>query len=58
VVGVFPGEASITWLICPALLEAEDERQTSRRSTQLEGMADLAAPAAEAEPALAQPEAA
>jgi putative transposase len=58
VVGIFPGEASITRLIGAVLLEQNDEWQTDRRYMQLEGMAELAAPAAEAEPALIPPKAA
>jgi transposase-like protein len=52
VVGIFPVEASITSLIGAVLLEHNDEWQTDRRYMQLEGMAELAAPADEAEPPL------
>ena len=58
VVGIFPGEASITRLIGAVLLEHNDEWQTDRRYMQLEGMAELAAPADEAEPPLIPPKAA
>jgi putative transposase len=58
VVGIFPGEASITRLIGAVLLEQNDEWQTDRRYTQLEGMAELLAPAAEPEPAQIPPRAA
>jgi transposase-like protein len=58
VVGIFPGEASITRLIGAVLLERNDEWQTDRRYMQLEGMAELLAPAAEPEPAQIPPQAA
>jgi putative transposase len=58
VVGIFPGEASITRLIGAVLLEQNDEWQTDRRYMQLEGMAELTPPAAEAEPAQIPPQAA
>ena len=58
VVGIFPGEASITRLIGAVLLEHNDEWQTDRRYMQLEGMAELAASADEAEPPLIPPKAA
>ena len=48
VVGIFPGEASITRLIGAVLLEANDEWQLQHRYMQVEGMAELAAPDAEA----------
>ena len=57
-VGIFPGEASVTRLIGAVPLERNDDRRTDRRSMQLAGMAELAAPAAEAEPALIPPKAA
>ena len=49
VVGIFPGEASITRLIGAVLLEANDEWQLQHRYMQVEAMAELAAPDAEAE---------
>jgi putative transposase len=58
VVGIFPGEASITRLIGAVLLEQNDEWQTDRRYMQLEGMAELLAPVAEPEPAQIPPRAA
>src|SRR4051812_49734632 len=58
VVGIFPGEASITRLIGAVLLEQNDEWRTDRRYMQLEGMAELTPPAAEAEPAQIPPRAA
>ena len=58
VVDIFPGEASITRLIGAVLLEHNDEWQTDRRYMQLEGMAELAASADEAEPPLIPPKAA
>jgi transposase-like protein len=58
VVGIFPGEASITRLIGAVPLEQNDEWQTDRRYMQLEGMAELLAPAAEPEPAQIPPRAA
>jgi transposase-like protein len=44
VVGIFPGEASITRLIGAVLLEANDEWQLQHRYMQAEGMAELLAP--------------
>ena len=58
VVGVFPGEASITRLIGAVLLEPNDEWQTDRRYMQLEGMAGLTTPAAEPGQAKIPPKAA
>ena len=48
----------ITRLIGAVLLEQNDEWQTDRRYMQLEGMAELTPPAAEAEPAQIPPRAA
>jgi hypothetical protein len=50
--------AIITRLIGAVLLEQNDEWQTDRRYMQLEGMAELTPPAAEAEPAQIPPRAA
>jgi len=58
VVGIFPNEASITRLIGAVLLEANDEWQTDRRYMQLEGMAELTPPPADAGPAQIPPRAA
>jgi putative transposase len=58
VVGIFPSEASIVRLIGAVLLEANDEWQLQHRYMQLEAMADLAPPAADAEPAQIPPQAA
>jgi Transposase, Mutator family len=58
VVGIFPGEPSITRLIGAVLLEQNDEWQTGHRYMQLEGMAELAAPTVKAEPAQIPPQAA
>jgi len=44
VVGIFPGEASITRLIGAVLLEANDEWQLQHRYMQVEPMAELFAP--------------
>jgi transposase-like protein len=44
VVGIFPGEASITRLIGAVLLEANDEWQLQHRYMQVEAMAGLMAP--------------
>ena len=49
VVGIFPNEASIVRLIGAVLLEQNDEWQLQHRYMQVEAMADLAAPAADAE---------
>jgi putative transposase len=58
VVGIFPGEASIIRLIGAVLLEQNDEWQLQHRYMQVEAMAELVAPAAEAEPAQIPPQAA
>jgi putative transposase len=58
VVGIFPGEASITRLIGAVLLEQNDEWQIGHRYMQLEGMAELVAPVGEPEPAQIPPQAA
>jgi putative transposase len=58
VVGIFPCEASITRLIGAVLLEQNDERQLQHRYMQVEAMAELASPPAEAEPAQIPPQAA
>ena len=44
VVGIFPGEASITRLIGAVLLEANDEWQLQHRYMQVEAVAELLAP--------------
>jgi putative transposase len=44
VVGIFPGEASITRLIGAVLLEANDEWQLQHRYMQVEAMTELLAP--------------
>ena len=49
VVGIFPGEPSITRLIGAVLLEANDEWQLQHRYMQVEAMAELLAPDPEAE---------
>ena len=58
VVGIFPSESSIVRLIGAVLLEQNDEWQLRHRYMQLEPMAELASPAAEAEPAQIPPQAA
>jgi transposase-like protein len=58
VVGIFPGEASITRLIGAVLLEANDEWQLQHRYMQLEAMAELLAPDPDAEPLQLPPKAA
>ena len=58
VVGIFPSEQSITRLIGAVLLEANDEWQLQHRYMQLEAMAELTPPAADAEPAQIPPQAA
>ena len=49
VVGIFPNEASIVRLIGAVLLEQNDEWQLQHRYMQVEAMAELVAPANEAE---------
>ena len=44
VVGIFPGDASITRLIGAVLLEADDEWQLQHRYMQVEAMANLLVP--------------
>jgi putative transposase len=58
VVGIFPGEASITRLIGAVLLEQNDEWQLQHRYMQVEAMAELTVPAAEPEPVQIPPQAA
>jgi putative transposase len=58
VVGIFPGEASITRLIGAVLLEQNDEWQLQHRYMQVEAMAELASPATKPEPAQLPPQAA
>jgi len=48
VVGIFPNEASIIRLIGAVLLEANDEWQPQHRYMQIDGMAELLAPDADA----------
>ena len=57
-VGIFPGEASITRLIGAVLPEQNDAWQTDRRCMQLEGMAEPAPPITDTEPAQIPPGAA
>ena len=49
VVGIFPNEGSIIRLIGAVLLEQNDEWQRQHRHMQVEAMAELTAPANEAE---------
>ena len=58
VVGIFPSEPSIVRLIGAVLLEQNDEWQLRPRYMQVEAMAELVPPAAEAEPAQIPPQAA
>jgi hypothetical protein len=51
VVGIFPGEASITRLIGAVLLEANDEWQLQQHYMQLEAMAEFTSPVLDPEPA-------
>jgi transposase-like protein len=58
VVGIFPGEASITRLIGAVLLEQNDEWPLQHRYMQVEAMAELMTPTTEPEPAQIPPQAA
>ena len=58
VVGIFPNEASIIRLIGAVLLEQNDEWQLQHRYMQIEGMAELASSAIEAQPLQITPKAA
>ncbi len=58
VVGIFPGEASITRLIGAVLLEANDEWQLQHRYMQVEGMAELVTPMVEDQTLATTPQAA
>jgi transposase-like protein len=58
VVGIFPSEPSVVGLTGAVLLEQNDEWQLRHRYMPVEAMAELASPAAAAEPALIPPEAA
>ncbi len=55
VVGIFPGEASITRLIGAVLLEANDEWQLQHRYMQLEAMAEFTPQMLDPEPAQIPP---
>ncbi len=57
-VGIFPNEASIIRLIGAVLLEQTDAWQLMQRYTQVEAMAELLMPAADADPTLLPPKAA
>jgi putative transposase len=58
VVGIFPNEASIVRLIGAVLLEQNDEWQLMHRYMQVEAMAELLTPAADADPMQLPPKAA
>jgi putative transposase len=58
VVGIFPNEDSIVRLIGAVLLEANDEWQLQHRYMQIEGMAELDAPAGANQSLIAETEAA
>jgi transposase-like protein len=58
VVGIFPSEPSIVRLIGAVLLEQNDEWQLQHRYMQVEAMAELTSPPAEAEPPQIPPRAA
>jgi putative transposase len=55
VVGIFPGETSITRLIGAVLLEQNDEWQLQHRYMQLEAMAEVTPPMLDPEPAQIPP---
>ena len=50
VVGIFPNEEAIFRLVGAVLMEQNDEWQTQNRYMQIEGMAELANPAIDAQP--------
>ena len=58
VVGIFPNTESIQRLIGAVLLEANDEWQLQHRYMQVEAMAELLMPAADADPMQLPPKAA
>ena len=58
VVGIFPNEDSIVRLIGAVLLEANDEWQLQHRYMQIEGMAELDAPAEAVQSLIAEADAA
>ena len=58
VVGIFPNEASITWLIGAVLLEQNDEWLLQHRYMQIEGMTELTPSLIDADPATLPPMAA
>ena len=58
VVGIFPNEDAIVWLVGAVLMEQNDDWQTQNRYMQIEGFAELADKIADLKPLQITPKAA